>query len=166
MRLQEAANRCVSSLSQDVLGCLEGLSEPRGPSLLPPCLSLQEVLQSSCSDPRGAGTTGPVCCHPGIRAGPRESHWSSKGRAKLGSHGPVSVGSFPRPRTTPHSPFRASHCGDPTVLSSKALCPAGLAKALESQAQAQPRRPVGSERPGVPHAQVFRELILSLGPPC
>lgn len=82
-----------------------------------------------------------------------------RGVAEQGSRGPRGLGSFPHPRATSHSPCRASHCGDPTLLSSKVLCPAGLAKALESQAEAEPRGPVSSDQPGLPLAQVFIESI-------
>ena len=42
----------------------------------------------------------------------------------------------------------------PAVLCSKASCPAGLAQALEGQAQEDPWGPVTGDQPGVPPAQV------------
>lgn len=59
------------------------------------------------------------------------------------------------PGRAPRQPWLAMRvpCVGPTVLSSKAPCPAGLAKALEGQAQEEPRGPVTGDQPDLPPAQ-------------
>lgn len=159
LRLQEAANRCAPSRWAWVLGSRGRVGVPV-PAACSPVLPLQEVLQSGCPDPRGAGAAGTLRSHPRVRAGPRESAGARlqlRGAGR-GSCRPAGVGSslHPRPSVSPGVQPRqgASHCGGPAVPFSKVSCPAGLAEALEGQAQEEPWGPIAGDQLGVPPAQV------------
>lgn len=99
LRLQEAANRCAPSRWAWVLGSRGRVGVP-APAACSPVLPLQEVLQSGCPDPRGAGAAGTLRSHPRVRAGPRESAGAGlqlRGAGR-GSCRPAGVGSSLPPR--------------------------------------------------------------------
>lgn len=76
--------------------------------------------------------------------------------AGQGSRG-LTVGVFPAPLEgcgeRPWQGWRGVSSWGPAVVP-EVSCPAGLAEALEGQAQEEPRRPVAGHQPGFPPAQV------------